>query len=231
MRAFKCKIWAFLVVLFRHIYENIMEASFPKTYSGTKGAVYAAVPMDTMKSRACAFARMGGHALTFLRASFYKGCMPTALRLALYQPDMPTNTGALLRLGACLGVGLDIIEPCGFIWDDKRLRRVAMDYIERVAFARHADWAAFRAASGARRLVLLTTKAAVPYTAFAFRGDDILLTGRESAGVPDDVHAACDARVVIPMAEGLRSLNVASAAAMALGEALRQTGPIPPEGR
>ncbi|MFA6279425.1 MAG: tRNA (cytidine(34)-2'-O)-methyltransferase [Bdellovibrionales bacterium] len=149
--------------------------------------------------------------------------MSTSLRLALYQPDMPTNTGSMLRLGACLGVGLDIIEPCGFIWDDKRLRRVAMDYIDHINYERHRDWGTFLAAKGARRLVLLTTKAAVPYTDFAFKPDDVLMVGRESAGVPEDIHNAVDARVTIPMEEGLRSLNVALAAAMVLGEALRQT--------
>ena len=155
--------------------------------------------------------------------------MSTLLRLALYQPDMPTNTGSMLRLGACLGIGLDIIEPCGFIWDDKRLKRVAMDYIDHLNYTRHRDWGAFQAARAGRRLVLLTTKSAAPYTDFAYRPDDILMVGRESAGVPDDIHNAVDARVTIPMAEGLRSLNVALAAAMVLGEALRQTTPVPPQ--
>ncbi len=149
--------------------------------------------------------------------------MSTSLRLALYQPDMPTNTGSMMRLGACLGISLDIIEPCGFIWDDKRLHRVAMDYIDHIDYTRHRDWATFQAASTERRIVLLTTKAAVPYTSFSYRPDDILMVGRESAGVPDAVHDAVSARVTIPMAKGLRSLNVALAAAMVLGEAIRQT--------
>ena len=146
------------------------------------------------------------------------------MRLALYQPDMPPNTGTMMRLCACLGVGLDIIEPCGFPLDDARLRRAAMDYIDHLDWARHRSWGDFYAQKGTRRLVLLTTKGAEPYTAFAFRSDDILMVGRESAGVPDAVHEACDARIVIPLCPPLRSLNVAVSAAMALGEALRQTG-------
>jgi len=150
--------------------------------------------------------------------------MTHALRLALYQPDMPTNTGSMLRLGACLGVPLDIIEPCGFIWDDKRLHRVAMDYIDHINVTRHQSWEVFRKAKGERRLVLLSTKASIPYTDFAFHPDDTLMVGRESAGVPDAVHEACEGRVLIPMAAGLRSLNVALSAAMVLGEAIRQVG-------
>jgi len=146
----------------------------------------------------------------------------STLRLALYQPDIPQNTGAMLRLGACLGVGLDIIEPCGFVWDDKKLRRVAMDYIDHLDYARHASWQAFLDQIGSRRIVLLTTKGATPYTAFTFRPDDVLMVGRESAGVPDAVHDRADGRVIIPMAAGLRSLNVALSAAMVLGEAFRQ---------
>jgi tRNA (cytidine/uridine-2'-O-)-methyltransferase len=148
-----------------------------------------------------------------------------SLRLALYQPDIPQNTGTMLRLGACLGVGLDIIEPCGFVWDDKKLRRAAMDYIDLLDYRRHSSWQSFAEQVGPRRLVLLTTKAAVPYTAFTFAPDDILLVGRESAGVPDDIHNRADARVIIPMIQGVRSLNVAVSAAMVLGEALRQTKP------
>ena len=145
------------------------------------------------------------------------------LRLALYQPDMPTNTGSMLRLGACLGVPLDIIEPCGFVWDDKKLKRVAMDYIDHIDYVRHIDWHSFKAQHQERRVILLTTKGAVPYTDFSFRSDDILMVGRESAGVPDNIHEAVDGRVIIPMAPGLRSLNVTLSAAMVLGEALRQT--------
>lgn len=146
-----------------------------------------------------------------------------SLRLALYQPDIPQNTGTMLRLGACLGVGVDIIEPCGFVWDDKKLRRAAMDYIDLLDYQRHTSWEAFQQQIGARRLVLLTTKGATPYTNFSFNSNDILMVGRESAGVPDDVHARADARVIIPMVQDVRSLNVAVSAAMVLGEALRQT--------
>ena len=153
------------------------------------------------------------------------------MRLALFEPDIAPNAGALMRLSACLGVAMDLIEPAGFVLDDRRLRRAVMDYRERLDLTRHADWTAFRRASAGRgRLVLLTTRASLPYTRFAFAGDDILLVGRESAGVPDHVHAAADARIVVPMAEGARSLNVALAAAMVLGEALRQTDRFP-EGR
>lgn len=149
--------------------------------------------------------------------------MPSSLRLALYQPDMPTNMGAMLRMGACLGVGIDVIEPCGFVWDDQKLRRVAMDYVDKITATRHADWTAFQQARQGRRLLLLTTKAAVSYRTFTFRPDDILLLGRESAGVPETVHEAADARLIIPMEPGLRSMNIALSAAMVLGEALRQT--------
>ena len=149
------------------------------------------------------------------------------LTLALYQPDIPQNAGTMLRLCACLGVSAAIVEPAGFPVSDRAFRRAGMDYLDRVAIDRHVSWRAFadwRVASG-RRLVLLTTKADLPYTRFRFRPDDVLLVGRESAGVPDEVHAAADARVVIPLAAGLRSLNVAVAAAMVIGEALRQTEP------
>ncbi len=149
--------------------------------------------------------------------------------LALFQPDIPQNTGALLRLGACLGVDVHVIEPAGFDLSDRRLRRIVMDYGEKAVLRRHDGWDAFSAwrEAAKRRLVLLTTRAAVPYTAIAFAGDDILLFGRESGGVPDAVHAAADARLVVPMRPGLRSLNVAMTAAMVLGEALRQTGGFP----
>jgi len=150
-------------------------------------------------------------------------------RLGLYQPDIPQNTGTMLRLAACLGVAVDIVEPAGFDVSDRNLRRAGLDYLERATIARHASFRAFeawRAGSGGR-LVLATTKGATAYTDFAFRPDDIVLMGRESAGVPEEVHAAADARVVVPMRPGLRSLNVAVAAAMILGEALRQTGTFP----
>jgi tRNA (cytidine/uridine-2'-O-)-methyltransferase len=146
-------------------------------------------------------------------------------RLALYQPDIPQNTGAAMRLAACLGTGLDVIEPCGFPWDERRMRRSGMDYMEAAGLIRHASWQAFRDAYKGRRIILLTTKAALPYTDFSFKDSDILLAGRESAGVPEEVHDAADGRVVIPLVPGMRSLNVVTAAAMVLGEALRQTKP------
>ncbi|HEY5338843.1 MAG TPA: tRNA (cytidine(34)-2'-O)-methyltransferase [Rhizomicrobium sp.] len=149
------------------------------------------------------------------------------MRLALYEPDIPQNCGALLRLGACLGVGVDIIEPCGFLFSDKGLKRAGMDYLTKADYARHSSWAAFQAARGSGRIVLLTSKGSVPFTDFAFAADDTILLGRESAGVPDAVHDAVDARLRIPMRAGLRSLNVAQAGAMALGEALRQTKGFP----
>lgn len=155
------------------------------------------------------------------------------MRLALYQPDIPQNCGALIRLAACLGVGLDIIEPCGFLLDDKRLRRAGLDYHAQASLQRHRSWSAFQADLAATppprrpRLVLLTTAGDRPYTEFAFAADDILLLGRESAGVPPEVHGAADARLVIPLRPDCRSLNVAQAAAMVLGEALRQTGGFP----
>ena len=153
------------------------------------------------------------------------------MRLALYQPDIPQNTGAILRLAACLEVPVDIIEPCGFVLYDRRLRRAALDYIDHIDLTRHVSWAAYQAArktaQSSGRLVLLTTRAEEPYTRFAYGADDTLLLGRESAGVPGEVHAAADARVVVPIAPGLRSLNVAVAAAIVLGEALRQTNQLP----
>lgn len=147
------------------------------------------------------------------------------LRIALYQPDIPGNTGTILRLAACLGLQVDIIEPAGFVLSDKNLRRAGMDYLASVTMTRHVNWNRFedwRAGEG-RRLVLASTKAASPYWDFAFRPDDVLLFGRESAGVPDDVHDKADARILIPMVEGQRSINVAMSAAMIAGEALRQT--------
>ncbi len=150
------------------------------------------------------------------------------VRLALYEPDIPQNTGAILRLGACLGVAVDIIEPCGFVLDDRRLRRAGMDYLDRVAMSRHASWQAFRRARSGR-LVLLTTRGADRLPGFRFRNGDTILLGRESAGVPEPVHDAAAARVVIPMTEGARSLNVALAAGRARGEALGQTVPFPSE--
>lgn len=146
--------------------------------------------------------------------------------LALYQPDIPQNAGNILRLAACLGVPVHIVGPAGFDMSDRALRRSGMDYIPHAAILRHIDWNAFDAnrRQAGRRLVLLTTRGDTAYFRFAFRPGDVLLLGRESAGVPDAVHAAADARLIVPMQPGLRSLNVASAAAMVVGEALRQTG-------
>jgi tRNA (cytidine/uridine-2'-O-)-methyltransferase len=146
------------------------------------------------------------------------------MRLALYQPDIPQNTGAILRLAACFGLPVDIIEPCGFVFDDRRMRRAGMDYLDHVELHRHRSWEAYKAARAAGRLVLLTTKAAVPHTEVRFEASDSLLLGRESAGVPDEVHAAADVHIRIPMRAGLRSLNVAMAAAIVAGEAMRQLG-------
>ena len=154
------------------------------------------------------------------------------MRLVLFQPDIPRNCGTILRLAACFGVTAEIIEPCGFVLDDRRLRRAGMDYLDRLDLTRHSSWDRFlehrnrRRAPG--RLVLLTTTGSQAYTDYAFNANDSLMLGRESAGVPDVVHAAASARLAIPLRPGLRSLNVAVAAAMVLGEALRQTGGFPP---
>jgi tRNA (cytidine/uridine-2'-O-)-methyltransferase len=155
------------------------------------------------------------------------------LRVALYEPDIPQNTGTILRLAACLGVDAHIIEPAGFPTSDRAFRRAGMDYLDQVALTRHASWTAFaqwRKADGAR-LVLFTTAASMRFLEYDFRPDDILLFGRESAGVPKPVHQAADARLVIPMRAGLRSLNVAVAAAMGLSEAMRQVNAWPPAPR
>ena len=151
--------------------------------------------------------------------------MPS-ISIALYQPDIAGNTGTILRLAACLGVSVEIIEPAGFDTSDRNLRRAGLDYAQTVLLTRHIDWTHFedwRNGTG-RRLVLASTKAAVPYTALDYRENDILLFGRESAGVPDHVHERADCRVTIPMVAGQRSINVAMSAAMIAGEALRQTG-------
>ncbi|MET3752885.1 tRNA (cytidine/uridine-2'-O-)-methyltransferase [Rhizobium binae] len=151
--------------------------------------------------------------------------MMTDFRLALYQPDIPGNTGTILRLAACLGFAVDLIEPAGFDVSDRNLKRSGMDYIAAAALTRHVSWDRFEAwrATTGRRLILASTKAADRYTDFTFRSDDILLLGRESAGVPDHVHERADARILIPMVEGQRSINVAVSAAMIVGEAMRQT--------
>lgn len=147
--------------------------------------------------------------------------------LALFQPDIPQNLGAALRLGACMGVPVHVIEPCGFPLSDKGIRRAAMDYGEPAEVVRHAGWGDFQAAKGGKRVVLFSTRGAQPLHDFAFRPDDILLFGRESAGVPEDVHESADARVFIPLTPGRRSLNVTVSAAIGLSEALRQTGQFP----
>lgn len=149
--------------------------------------------------------------------------------IVLYQPDIPQNTGTILRLGACLAMEVHIVEPAGFVLSDRNLRRAGMDYLDMAALARHAGWDAFerwRTGQG-RRLVLATTRATLPYAGHTFRSDDALLFGRESAGVPEHVHAAADVRITVPMDRRARSLNVAVSAAMIAGEALRQTSGFP----
>jgi tRNA (cytidine/uridine-2'-O-)-methyltransferase len=151
------------------------------------------------------------------------------MRIALYAPDIPQNTGTILRLAACLGLEAHMIEPAGFPTSDRAFRRAGMDYLDQVEIVRDASWEAFEAwrAGAAARLILFTTRARRSYLEHSFRRGDVLLFGRETSGVPEKVHLAADARLVIPMREGLRSLNVAMAAAMAAGEAIRQTGAQP----
>lgn len=154
------------------------------------------------------------------------------MRLALFQPDMPQNTGTMLRLGACVDVEVDIIEPCGFVFSEHALRRYGMDYLEFVKYRRHNSWDDFLKYAKEHpdeygRIVLLTTKSSQPYTKFEFLPNDVLLLGRESAGVPQIVHDTVDARLVIPMTKVARSINVAVSATMVLGEALRQTNLFP----
>jgi tRNA (cytidine/uridine-2'-O-)-methyltransferase len=148
------------------------------------------------------------------------------MRIALYQPEIPGNVGAILRLSACFGVGVDIIEPCGFVFSDKRLKRAGMDYADHVVITRHVDWDQFQAGAIGRR-ILLTTHGDSPLYDFSFQPGDVLLLGQESAGVPDEVRADCDAAVRIPLLPSVRSLNVGMAAGIALAEALRQTGTLP----
>ena len=149
------------------------------------------------------------------------------MRIALFEPEIAGNVGAVLRLGACLGAAVDLIEPMGFVWDDRRVRRAAMDYIDHVEVVRHADFAAFRTAIGARRLILFTTKSSQSLHDFGFMGDDVLLFGKESAGVPAAIAGVCEARLRIPMQAQVRSMNLATSAAIALGEAMRQTATWP----
>ena len=153
------------------------------------------------------------------------------MRLALYQPDIPQNTGTILRLAACLDVPVDVVGPTGFDMTDRSLRRAGLDYLDHVELNRHESFAAFQvwreALDPPSRLVLLTSRGRLTHVEFSFRATDVLLLGRESAGVPGAVHQTADATVRIPMRHGLRSLNIAVAAAIALAEALRQTGGLP----
>ena len=150
------------------------------------------------------------------------------MRLALYEPDIPQNTGALLRLAVCFGIEVDLIEPCGFLLDDRRVKRAGLDYLANLSVRRHASWEAFVAKRDPRsRLVLMTTSGSVALHRFVFAAKDTTLLGRESAGAPEVVHRAAVARVVIPLHPPARSLNVALAGAIALAEALRQTGLFP----
>ncbi|NKB51179.1 MAG: tRNA methyltransferase [Rhizobiaceae bacterium] len=152
--------------------------------------------------------------------------MNSNLRIVLFQPDIPGNTGTILRLAACLGLAVDIIQPAGFRLDDKSLRRAGMDYLERAAMLLHDDWSAFEAwrSDEKRRLIVLTTKAEQGYTEFEYLPGDCLLFGRESSGVPEFVHEVADQRLTIKMGQTGRSLNIAMSVAMATGEAIRQTG-------
>ncbi|WP_370033290.1 tRNA (cytidine(34)-2'-O)-methyltransferase [Qipengyuania mesophila] len=149
------------------------------------------------------------------------------MRIAMFEPEIAGNVGAVMRLGACLGAAIDLIEPMGFTWDDRRVRRAAMDYIDHVEIVRHAGFEAFLETLGEARLVLFTTKSTQSAYDFAYRADDVLLFGKESAGVPDHVVQASHAQLRLPMREGVRSLNVATSAAIALAEGLRQTGTLP----
>jgi tRNA (cytidine/uridine-2'-O-)-methyltransferase len=154
------------------------------------------------------------------------------IEIALFQPDIAPNAATIMRMAACFGLRVRIIEPAGFTWSSASLKRAGMDYLDRTDLVRDASWEVFRAATRGRRLVLATTRAAQSHLDFTFRVGDILLMGRESAGVPEDVHRAADARLLVPMRPGLRSLNVAVACAILTGEALRQTGGFaPPDGR
>ena len=150
------------------------------------------------------------------------------MRIALYQPDIPQNTGNIFRLGACLGVAVDIIEPTGFVFDDKKFRRSAMDYIDHLEYKKHDDWKHFYKwiKENKFRLILMTTKSEDSLYNFEFRSSDILLFGRESAGVPDNIHQIVDHRLTIPMKDGVRSINLSSSVALVLGESLRQTNQL-----
>jgi tRNA (cytidine/uridine-2'-O-)-methyltransferase len=149
------------------------------------------------------------------------------LEIALYQPDIAPNAATIMRMAACFGLPVRIIEPAGFLWSEQAFRRAGLDYLDHVKVARDSSWADFRTKTEGRRLVLVSTKASLPYTDFSFASGDIILMGRESSGVPDHVHEAASARLLIPMQPGLRSLNVAMACAMVTGEALRQLRMFP----
>lgn len=149
------------------------------------------------------------------------------MRIALFEPEIAGNVGAVLRLGACFGVPVDLIEPMGFSWDDRRVRRTAMDYIDHVDVTRHASFDAFNQTVGSARLILFTTKGSASAYDFSFKASDILIFGKESGGVPSDVARQCDARVRIPIRTEVRSFNLATSTALAIGEALRQTGELP----
>lgn len=146
------------------------------------------------------------------------------IQIALYQPDIPQNVGAAMRLCACLGLTLDIIHPCGFPWDIRKIKQSGMDYIDQVDLKEHDSWSTFRKTYADRRVILMTTKSSLPYTDFQFQNGDILMAGRESAGVPEEIHQQLEHRITIPMAGQARSLNIINATAMITGEALRQTG-------
>ena len=145
------------------------------------------------------------------------------MRIALFQPDIPQNTGTIIRMAVCLGLPVDIIEPCGFVFDDKGLKRAGMDYLEKANLTRHVSWEDFLQNRAPGRLILCTTKGSTSYTDFSYRSDDIILMGRESCGAPEEVHQMADGRVRIPMMPEERSLNIALSCAMVTGEAMRQT--------
>ena len=150
------------------------------------------------------------------------------VQLALYQPDIPQNLGSAIRLCACLDTPLDVIEPCGFPWNDRKIRQSGMDYMDAITINRHSSWDRFfENYHGKQRIILMTTKSPHNFTEFTFQPDDILLAGRESSGVPDDIHACADGRVIVPLKPGLRSFNIINASAMILSEALRQTDGFP----
>ena len=149
------------------------------------------------------------------------------IEIALFQPDIAPNAATIIRMAACLGLKVTIIEPAGFAWTDSSFRRAGLDYLDRAVVRRSPSWQAFREETLGRRLVLLTTRAEAPYFRFGFAGNDIILMGQESSGVPKEAHEAADARILIPMKTGERSLNVSLACAMVTGEALRQTAGFP----